>query len=105
MQVTQTWRDRFYYRMGVVSARLGVNCWFEDWQRILYKIEILYAKYKSYNKDTIGGNMKDDALDALEEELEMLIMQLLPSVLVVFNRDSYGRAITIRTGLGYDLDI
>ena len=102
MQVTQTWRDRYYYRMGIISARLGVNCWAEDWRRILYKIEILYAKYRTYNEDTISGNMKDDALDALEEELELLILQLLPSVSVIFNRE---RVITIRTGLGYDLDI
>ena len=105
MQVTQTWRDRYYYRMGVISAKLGVNCWFEDWQKVLRKIEILYAKYKSYNEDTISGNVKDDALDALEEELEMFIMQLLPTVSVIFNRDSCERVITIRTGLGYDLDI
>ena len=105
MQYTQTWRDRFYYRMGIISARLGVTCWFEDWRRTLYKIEILYAKYRTYNEDTIGENMKDDALDALEQELELLIMQLLPGVLVIFNRDFCGRIITIRTGLGYDLDI
>ena len=102
MQVAQTWRDRFYYRMGIISARLGVNCWFEDWQKVLRKIEILYAKYRTYNEDIISGNMKDDALDALEEELEMLILQLLPSVLVIFHR---GRVVTIRTGLGYDIDI
>ena len=104
MQVTQTWRNRFYYRMGFISARLGVNCWFEDWRRILHKVEILYAGYRTYNEDIISGNMKDGALDALEEELEMLIMQLLPSVSVIFNRGC-GRVITIRTGLGYDLDI
>ena len=102
MQVTQTWRDRFYYRMGVVSAKLGVNCWFEDWRRILHKIEILYAEYKSYNEDTIGENVKGNTLDAMEAELELLISQLLPTVSVIFNRE---RVITIRTGLGYDLDI
>ena len=105
MQVAQTWRDRYYYRMGIISARLAVNCWFEDWRRTLRKVEILYAKYKTYNKDTISGNMKDDALDALEEELEMLILQLLPTVLVIFNRDSCRGVVTIRTGLGYDIDI
>ena len=102
MQVTQTWRDRYYYRMGIISARLGVNCWFEDWQKVLRKLEILYAKYKTYNEDTISGNMKGDTLDAMEAELELLISQLLPTVSVIFNRE---RVITIRTGLGYDLDI
>ena len=105
MQYTQTWRDRFYYRMGVISARLGVDCWFEDWRRILHKLEILYDKYKTYNEDTISENVKDDTLDALEGELELLILQLLPTVSVIFNRDSCERVITIRTGLGYDLDI
>ena len=105
MQYTQTWRDRFYYGVGVLSARLGVNCWFEDWRRILHKLEILYAKYKTYNEDTISGNMKDNTLDALEEELEILILQLLPTVSVIFNQDSCRGVVTIRTGLGYDLDI
>ena len=98
-------QNRFYFLVGVISARLSVNCWFEDWRRILHKLEILYAKYKTYNEDTISGNMKDNTLDALEEELEMLILQLLPTVSVIFNRDSCRGVVTIRTGLGYDVDI
>ena len=106
MHYTSKRRNRFYFLVGVASARLGVDCWFEDWHVVLRKVEALHFKYKSaYEGNFTGGNVGDGTLSALEEELEMLILQLLPTVSVIFNRDSCRGVVTIRTGLGYDIDI